>query len=317
MNFTLKYLKYFVCAAKHKNFSKASEELFISKSSVINAIDKLESELGFSLFIRQKSKGLSLTSEGRQLFLRSKHLLDEIKHFGDDMESLGSSVTGTLTIGFYESYSPFFMGNILNRLKENYPKLQLLIVEGGVDKLIDLAIEGEIDVFFSPENPQRPPPESICFEVLKTFYPFVLMPAGHSLSSQAEVSLHELAKLPMVLPNFGAIGSVYTSYFEAVGLQSNVVLRLGSYESVRCCVASGIGFSLSHIHPLCEAPYNGEKLVYKPLKEKIGKANLLAGYVKPATGKPTKKVTAFIDECRAIMQSEWASSFFTENPPRD
>ena len=46
----LKDLKYFSSLAKHKNFSKAAKECFVTQPTLSNQISKLEEELDLVLF---------------------------------------------------------------------------------------------------------------------------------------------------------------------------------------------------------------------------------------------------------------------------
>lgn len=56
-------LKTFLLLAKLKNFTRTAEQLYIAQSTVTNRIADLETELGKSLFIRDK-RNVALTEEG-------------------------------------------------------------------------------------------------------------------------------------------------------------------------------------------------------------------------------------------------------------
>ena len=60
----LKDLQYFISLAKHKNFSKAARECFVTQPTLSNQISKLEEELELSLFERTNRK-VSITQEGK------------------------------------------------------------------------------------------------------------------------------------------------------------------------------------------------------------------------------------------------------------
>ena len=53
---TLAQLKYFCKTVECENISKAAKELNVSQPSVTVAIKDLETELGVSLFIREKNR---------------------------------------------------------------------------------------------------------------------------------------------------------------------------------------------------------------------------------------------------------------------
>ncbi len=57
---TLSQIMYFLAVVKHKTFTQASDELYISQSSLSKQIKALELELGHTLFIRE-AKENSLT----------------------------------------------------------------------------------------------------------------------------------------------------------------------------------------------------------------------------------------------------------------
>lgn len=58
-------ITYFLETAKHLNFSKAGEALYVSQSAVSRQIQRLEDELGITLFIRS-THGIKLTDTGKK-----------------------------------------------------------------------------------------------------------------------------------------------------------------------------------------------------------------------------------------------------------
>ncbi len=51
---TLQQLKYILSIEKNGSLSKAASELFVSQSTLSNAIKELEKDIGFSIFKRSK-----------------------------------------------------------------------------------------------------------------------------------------------------------------------------------------------------------------------------------------------------------------------
>src|SRR5689334_21148175 len=62
----LSALAAFEAAARHQNFAHAAEELHLTASAVSHHVRRLEAQLDVALFQRH-ARGVSLTSEGRQL----------------------------------------------------------------------------------------------------------------------------------------------------------------------------------------------------------------------------------------------------------
>ncbi|MEH6581180.1 MAG: LysR family transcriptional regulator [Halioglobus sp.] len=312
MNFTLKYLKYFVTAAEHSSFSKAADTLHISKSSVITAITNLEHELGFDLFIRLPAKGLLLTKQGQSVLVRTQSVLDEIKSFDDEISSLRSSSNDTLSVGFHETLTPYFMADILSVMKKDHPELTITIVESGPKEFYELIRRGELDVFLTYNIP--PPPPEITYETIKSTQPYIMMEANHPLAHLKMVSLDQLADYPMVLLDKYGSGAFYKSYFTAAACEANVAIECDSNEEVRSYVGAGLGFSLSHIRPAVTTTYNNRELVYKTLKDEVQRPDIIAGYLGSKRGSPTWKCNAFMAQCKSVLQSKKAAQFFVELP---
>ena len=73
----LNALKAFEAAARHLNFTKAAEDLFVTQAAVSHQIKILEDFLGVKLFHR-KNRLLELTEVGSQYFAEIQPLLEKI-----------------------------------------------------------------------------------------------------------------------------------------------------------------------------------------------------------------------------------------------
>jgi len=74
---SLRGLRTFCVAARHKSFRKAGDELFITASAVSHQIKSLEEELGEQLFDRN-SRELKLTATGQSLYADVSPLIDQL-----------------------------------------------------------------------------------------------------------------------------------------------------------------------------------------------------------------------------------------------
>ena len=74
-NISLKQLRYYLTAAKHKSLRQAAKELGISQPSLSAQLKSLEETLGIDLFERSRG-GITLTPLGRQLIAETKVAVD-------------------------------------------------------------------------------------------------------------------------------------------------------------------------------------------------------------------------------------------------
>ena len=70
---TLQALQYFIAVAKHKNFTKAAEECFVTQPALSRAIRELEEELGCRLFARN-TRSVVLTAAGEYCLAEAKRI---------------------------------------------------------------------------------------------------------------------------------------------------------------------------------------------------------------------------------------------------
>ncbi len=129
----LNCLPAFEASARHKSFTKAAEELFLTQAAISFQVRNLEKALSVKLFLRQH-RSLELTDEGKALFgaVRSafKTLASE-KALITDAKS-----KNIVSISIPMSYCNKWLLPRLYRLRRSEPKVNLLIDAN--DSLVDL-----------------------------------------------------------------------------------------------------------------------------------------------------------------------------------
>ena len=113
MNFTLKQLRYVEAAGRLGSIAKAAEEQAISQSSITAAIDALEHELDYHIFVRTPAKGIRPTPTGQEALQMIRGFINHSRHFEADLASVGSDETGVVRIGCYGTAAPAFLPPIL------------------------------------------------------------------------------------------------------------------------------------------------------------------------------------------------------------
>jgi len=75
----IEYLRHFIAASETGSFAAAAAKSHISITSIRNSIEKLETTLNTTLFVRRPSNGVVLTDDGRKLLEQSKDLLINVE----------------------------------------------------------------------------------------------------------------------------------------------------------------------------------------------------------------------------------------------
>ena len=140
-------IEVFLAIYKHKNFSKAAAEMFMSQSSISERLRALENKLGFALL--QRSKGhreISLTPEGRtfyELALQRQEITRRMCAIGD------TSQTIELRIGCLSNVGDFLFPLVYHRFSQRYPQNELAFYSmNGETARMKIAAR-EVDLAFS------------------------------------------------------------------------------------------------------------------------------------------------------------------------
>ncbi len=138
------HLVYFVEVARQESFTKASENLYVSQSTISKLIKNLESELGVILFHRAPKKVL-LTDAGYLLFEKAKLILDTLNSIHTELYNLAGTPSGHLKIGIPPMVQILFPKAIAE-FKALYPQITIDLMEFGSRKVEQGLNDGSLDV---------------------------------------------------------------------------------------------------------------------------------------------------------------------------
>lgn len=109
--------------AANKSFSKAAEELGLSKSVVTRAIASLEKEVGDQLLART-TRTVTLTQAGEAYLSRAVALVNELENLSREISGRTDVPRGPLKFGVTASIGPKFITPILPALRQQFPLVE-------------------------------------------------------------------------------------------------------------------------------------------------------------------------------------------------
>lgn len=145
MNIDFELYKIFDVVAKNKNITKASEELHISQPAISKSIKKLEEQLGGQLFVRTK-RGVILTSEGKEFYEYIKHAMEYITNAENKFTEMINLESGNIKIGINTTLAKTFFLPYLEEFHKLYPKINIQIITGQANDLLQKLSNGLIDI---------------------------------------------------------------------------------------------------------------------------------------------------------------------------
>lgn len=232
-------LRALVAAVEEGSLRAAARRLGISQPAVTKLLRELERELGTSLLGRSRT-GVLATAQGMVLYGRAKAAERELAHAVDEIQQLGGSMTGALTIGAAPVAVMLLIPETLRTFSREFPQIQLRIVEEFYAAQLTRLRKGELDVAVGFVREELPAGEFVA-ERLMPVSMRVVMRRKHRLSKAA--CLADLAKVPWVYtaatPDSGYVKSLFESHGllpPPVGALVNSTLTLLAIISSSECV---------------------------------------------------------------------------------
>ncbi|MCS4489180.1 hydrogen peroxide-inducible genes activator [Corynebacterium sp. ES2794-CONJ1] len=196
---TLAQLRTFVTIAENKHFGTAASKLNISQPSLSQALVALEQGLGVQL-IERSTRRVIITPAGEKLFPLAKATLDAADTFIAHAHGASGTLTGPLSLGIIPTIAPYILPQIFTKVREEYPNLELQIVEDQTHHLINQLRDGTIDcaLLALPTNTAGLHEISLYTESF-----LMVVPADHSLAGRDDLVLENLKDVSLLLLDDG------------------------------------------------------------------------------------------------------------------
>lgn len=163
----------FATVVAQKTFYQAAATLNVTPSAVSHSVNQLEKELGFPLFIRNRS-GVELTSDGRQVLPYVQEILNtesNLRQVADNIQGLHS---GSIRIGGFSSVCINWLPRIIRRFNHEYPDIDISVYQGDFNEITKWAKIGTIDIGFT----SMPVADNLLVHPLVNDPIFCVTPAG-------------------------------------------------------------------------------------------------------------------------------------------
>lgn len=142
---SLRNLEIFAEVCQHMNMSRAAEKLYISQSSVSQAIAELEKQYQVKLFERLSRK-LYLTDAGKELLFYANQMVHLIKQIDRKMQDMSS--TELIRIGACTTIAFYLMNPLLDRFQEICPAVRATVEVGNSSQLEQKILNSQLDLAF-------------------------------------------------------------------------------------------------------------------------------------------------------------------------
>ncbi|MBC7434682.1 MAG: LysR family transcriptional regulator [Bdellovibrionales bacterium] len=143
----LRFVEAFFWVVSLKSVTRAAEKLFLTQSAMSSRIAALEQELGV-LLLDRRDKQFRLTVAGLRFFTYAQRLLELQREVKAELGSEAPQAM-TLRLGAIESVLHSWLIPMVEKLREDYPHLELEMTVETTPVLLDQIRRGALDLIFA------------------------------------------------------------------------------------------------------------------------------------------------------------------------
>jgi DNA-binding transcriptional LysR family regulator len=268
---TLRQYEYIAAVASAGSLSGAASQLNVSQPSLSVALTQVEKRLGQRLFLRRKGAPITLTEAGKAYVGKVEDLLALARGL-DDPKLIRQSVSGRVTLGFFEDLAPFHIGPLLQALSRDLPQAEIRYHVAGFTSLARDMLEGRMDLCVTYDLGLD---ASFAKDVLAKISPCALVARNHPIATRPEITLRDLAGHPLILSEDGLSVRHVLGLFQKIDARPTVRHRVRSLELMRSLVGSGAGVGISYTVPPSGQAYDGKRIKAVPIADDFAKEPII------------------------------------------
>lgn len=241
----LQQLRYVVEIVRHDyHLSGAAETLNTSQPGVSRQVKLLESELGLDIFVRTRNRILGLTDPGKFVYEVARQAINSIESLHSLRNEIQNSGEGTLTLATTHTQARYVLPQVIAKFLKAYPKVRLVVRQGGPDQICDLVAAGDADLAvgvgtagIGPGLVQLP-----CYSRQRS----VVAPRGHPILTVEPLTLEAVAAYPIITfdPQRNNGASRYMDAFSRAGLRPTIALAGIDADVCKVYIELGLGIGI-------------------------------------------------------------------------
>ncbi len=225
------------------NLTEVAEALFTSQPGVSKHIKDLEDELGVELFNRKGKRLTGLTEPGKELISIVERLLLDAQNIKQLADQFTQKDEGQLVVATTHTQARYVLPQVVKQFKDAFPKVHLVLHQGSPDEIVSLLQTGQADIGIATEALEGA--EQIVTFPYYQWHHAVIVPEGHPLDTQEDLTLAQVAEYPIITYHEGFTGrGQIDKAFANSGLVPDIIMSALDADVIKAYVELGLGVGI-------------------------------------------------------------------------
>ena len=249
------HLRAFHSIAVEGGVSRAARRLNVAQPTLSQQLKGLEARYGIALFEGRKAP-LRLTAAGRDLFVLTSKLFATAADIDEMLGETASFTGGMLRLG---SDNPAHAARVVELFRRHHPQAEIQVRIGNAGDVMKWLGEAQVDAALASDPPGD---ASFSYEPLASEGLACALPCDHALARFEGVPVAAFARETLLLREPTSKTRAFAERVLAdAGVQPRAILEMPSRETIRECIALGLGISIVFTS---ECPPD-TRIVYRPI----------------------------------------------------
>jgi len=237
----LRQLEYFAAVARHRHFTRAAEESYVTQSALSQQVRRLEEELGL-LLLRRTPHGVELTPAGEELAARAEAILATVAEARAAMDGHAGVERGVARIAATAADAPR-LPEALAAFHRSHPGIQIALRQGSAAEAVDLLRRGAVDVAVAGLRDEHARAGSGLDATALADEPLrVIGAVDEPLLERGSLAIEDLRGAPLILAERQtALRDVVVAACVEAGFSPVPLFEVGDPAAVRFLAHAGLG----------------------------------------------------------------------------
>jgi DNA-binding transcriptional LysR family regulator len=233
----------FVELARRGSLRQAATSLHVTEQGVRNRLVALEQRIGAPLYHKRRGRrsGDPLTAEGRRFLPQAMRFLDASRALTDLFAE--PSAHAEIHVAASQYLILYVLVDAVRRFHAAHPNVRVRLSAHSEQEIEELLLR-DADLELGIAAPYEPPAEL----EYRNLFPLewsLITPPGHRLSRRRQVTLGDIAEVPLILFERGSTGRQHViDAFHAAGLSPRIDAETTNTEIIVRMVEAGLGVSI-------------------------------------------------------------------------
>ena len=243
---TLPQMRVFEAVARLGSFTRAGEETHMAQPTVSVHMKKLAETVGSPL-VRVSAKRVELTPAGEALYAAVRRVMETFRDLDESLGAIGGMKPAPLRIATTTA-GEYLMPPLLAQFVKEHPDVEVSLHVSPRRAVLERFSRSEDDLYLLTDPPDGRDIDSA--PILPN--PLVaLAPSDHPLAGEKRVAFERFAREPLLVREPGSGTRLATdAVFALHGIKPRIAMELGSSESIKEAMLSGLGVALLHRYSL-------------------------------------------------------------------